>query len=451
MVAAYPARDPDRDPVWNAGRRPRGSHRGHLHDHDHAGDRCGVLLLHPPELRDLQRLHRLQQRHPAGPVRRRLAPGGAILLSDARLRDAVLSGGRVDGAHAVRAGAARRARQPAAHECARLFGHRPSHSGLLVRERDCGGRRHPARLAECPGRARNGRHSAGDRHSGDCRRRRSQTPDRPVHRGAHLHGAQRVLVRYSAGVRDVGRAVQARRWVGFSGCRVLLPGWRARAVGALAGRARSGSSRDLRPGTGRRGHDALRRRAPERGGLRQRAGAARRHADVRRARRPHRCHPQCASRRAPRRARLQRRRQDHVVQLRHRRLSADLGHHPLLRRGRDEFSAARAHPPRPASHLPDFRAVHRPVGARQRLSRLPRRLARALLVDPPARRRHPAAVGRKPDRGRAPAGRARSPGRGAEPRPAAPARDRAGAGRRAALHPVRRAGRRPVAQGARPS
>ena len=47
--------------------------------------------------------------------------------------------------------------------------------------------------------------------------------------------AQRVLVRYSAGVRDVGRAVQARSWVGFPGCRVLLPGWRARAVGALAG------------------------------------------------------------------------------------------------------------------------------------------------------------------------------------------------------------------------
>ena len=127
VVAAHPARDPDRDPVRNAGRRARGSHRGHLHDHDHAGDRCGVLLLHPPELRDLQRLHRLQQRHPAGPVRRRLAPAGAVLLSDARLRDAVLSGGRVDGAHAVRAGAARRARQPAAHECARLLGHRPSH------------------------------------------------------------------------------------------------------------------------------------------------------------------------------------------------------------------------------------------------------------------------------------------------------------------------------------
>ena len=264
MVAQYPTRDPDRDPVWNAGRHAGGSHRGHLHDHDHAGDRGGVLLLHPPELWHLQRLHRLQQRRPTGPVRRRLAPGGAVLLPDAWLRDAVLSGGRVDGAHAVRAGAARRARQPAAHERARLFGHRPSHSGLLVRQRNCGVGRHPPRLAECPGRARNGRHSAGDRHSGDRRRRWSQTPGRPVHRGAHLRAAQRVLVRSSAGLWDVGRAVQARSWVGLSRCRVLLPGWRARAVAALEGP--HGAPRP-RPETGR-GDGAvlpLRRRTLEHG------------------------------------------------------------------------------------------------------------------------------------------------------------------------------------------
>ena len=43
------------------------------------------------------------------------------------------------------------------------------------------------------------------------------------------------------------RAVQARRWVGLSGCRVLLPGWRARAVGALEGpHGRRGQR--LRPG-----------------------------------------------------------------------------------------------------------------------------------------------------------------------------------------------------------
>ena len=149
----YPARDPDRDAVRNAGRRAGGAHRGHLHDHDHAGDRRGVLLLHAPELRDLQRLHRLQQRRAAAAVRRRLAPADAVLLSDARLRGAVaMRRSCLCVARAVRAGAAGRARQPAPHGGARLQRHRPSHRRLRVRERDRGGRRHPAGLAERPGR-----------------------------------------------------------------------------------------------------------------------------------------------------------------------------------------------------------------------------------------------------------------------------------------------------------
>ena len=90
------------------------------------------------------------------------------------------------------------------------------------------------------------------------------------------------------------------------------------------------------------------------------------------------------ARRAPRGARLERRRQDHAVQLRHRRLPADLGHDPLLRRGHHRLPAARADPPRSAPHLSDLAAVRRPLGARQRLSRLPRRLARPLLAAPPA-------------------------------------------------------------------
>ena len=135
--------------------------------------------------------------------------------------------------------------------------------------------------------------------------------------------------------------------------------------------------------------------------LRQRAGAARRHAAVRRARGADRRHPHRSPGRAPRRARLQRRRQDHAVQLHHRRLSADLGHHPLLRRGRDQLPAPRAHPPRPAPHLPDLRAVRRPVGARQRLPRLPRRLARALLAAAPAARTTRCCKRPKPDPGRA--------------------------------------------------
>ena len=72
---AVVARDPDgaraRDPVRHARRRARGAHRGHLHHHDHARDRRGVLLLHQPELGDLQRPHRHQhRRHPAFPGRR---------------------------------------------------------------------------------------------------------------------------------------------------------------------------------------------------------------------------------------------------------------------------------------------------------------------------------------------------------------------------------------------
>jgi len=43
----------------------RGAHRGHLHDHDHAGDCVGFLLLHQPELGHFQRPHRHQQRRHA--------------------------------------------------------------------------------------------------------------------------------------------------------------------------------------------------------------------------------------------------------------------------------------------------------------------------------------------------------------------------------------------------
>ena len=53
---------------------------------------------------------------------------------------------------------------------------------------------------------------------------------------------------------------------------------------------------------------------------------------------------------------------------------------PFLRGGRDLVPAARADPPGPAAHLPDLVAVPRSDGARQRLPRLPRGLARALLA-----------------------------------------------------------------------
>ena len=59
------------------------------------------------------------------------------------------------------------------------------------------------------------------------------------------------------------------------------------------------------------------------------------------------------------------------------------------------FPAARAHPARAAPHLSDLGAVHRPAGDRQRLSRLPRRLARTLLAAAPAPQRRADAFGRE--------------------------------------------------------
>ena len=64
------------DPLHDCRRdhwRARGAHRGHLHDHDHARDRGGVLLFRQRELRDLQRPHRHQRHSDAGVSGRRLA------------------------------------------------------------------------------------------------------------------------------------------------------------------------------------------------------------------------------------------------------------------------------------------------------------------------------------------------------------------------------------------
>jgi branched-chain amino acid transport system permease protein len=61
VPAALVALDDCRRDRWRA----RGAHRGHLHDHDHARDRRGVLLFHQRELRDLQRPHRHRRRSDA--------------------------------------------------------------------------------------------------------------------------------------------------------------------------------------------------------------------------------------------------------------------------------------------------------------------------------------------------------------------------------------------------
>ena len=74
-----------------------------------------------------------------------------------------------------------------------------------------------------------------------------------------------------------------------------------------------------------------------------------------------------------------------------------------------------------------------------------RRLARALLVSAPLGRRSPESLGALADRGGASGAGCESQGRRTRLWPAASARNRAGARRRAALPSVRRARRRPVA------
>jgi ABC-type branched-subunit amino acid transport system permease subunit len=85
-----PSRSSSRD-LRHHRRRARGADRGHLHDHDHARDRGGVLLFHPAELHDLQRLYRLQPGGAAAALRGGLAPADAVLLPDAGLRGDRLS------------------------------------------------------------------------------------------------------------------------------------------------------------------------------------------------------------------------------------------------------------------------------------------------------------------------------------------------------------------------
>ena len=147
--------------------------------------------------------------------------------------------------------------------------------------------------------------------------------------------------------------------------------------------------------------------------------------------------------------RLQRRRQDHAVQRHHRRLPADGRARPS--------SSAKTSPTLPpherirkglAAHLPVLAAVSRPHGARQPVPRGARRRAAAASASAPRRAAPPLDASRRDDL----LERVRLTHIADEPvaepvaRPAAPARDRHGAGRRAAPDPVRRAGRGPVAR-----
>ena len=128
----------------------RGPHRGDLHDHDHAGDRLCVLLLHPPELRHLQRLQRFQRGQATPTVRRGLEAGDTVLLLEPFLRDRELSRGALRLAVLVRARVAGGARQRAAHGGARLQRHRAPDRRVQLRGGDRRNRRDPAHLAQRP-------------------------------------------------------------------------------------------------------------------------------------------------------------------------------------------------------------------------------------------------------------------------------------------------------------
>ena len=166
----------------------------------------------------------------------------AVLLSDARLRRDLLRRGGLRLARALRAGAAGGAGQSAAHGGAGLQRHGAPRRGLHLRQRHRRDRRHPSGLAERPDRAGHGRHSGGDRHPGDRRRGRRRAADRAVHRRADLRAAADVLAGRPAGLRPVGRAVQAADRARVSRDRVLFARRRARPLGALARAPAHGSA-----------------------------------------------------------------------------------------------------------------------------------------------------------------------------------------------------------------
>src|SRR5580693_8454552 len=90
-----------------------------------------------------------------------------------------------------------------------------------------------------------------------------------------------------------------------------------------------------------------------------------------------------------------------------------------------------------APHLPDLAAVLAADRARKRLSRLPGRLSRSIFLHPDQRRRRDHAIGQRSHLAGASRIGDRSAGRRIGARPTASIGNRAGAGRRAAIHSVR--------------
>jgi hypothetical protein len=83
VVGGGAVRAADRHAVRHADRLALGAHRGHLHDHDHAGHRRGVLLPGAAELQHLQRLPGAARAEGAVVLGRELARPGALLLPGA--------------------------------------------------------------------------------------------------------------------------------------------------------------------------------------------------------------------------------------------------------------------------------------------------------------------------------------------------------------------------------
>ncbi len=170
------SRSPSRPSPPTLHRLAVGAHRGHLHHHDHAGDRRRLLL---PGAAELQRVQRLP-----GPARAEAADGLRHRLARSRCRSTssrwcwrspATCWCKLGGARALRHRAAGHPRQPAAHERARLQRHRAPRRRLRAGRRHRGGRRRAARLVQRADHAGLGRHLLAHQH--------------PRHRGARRHAA----------------------------------------------------------------------------------------------------------------------------------------------------------------------------------------------------------------------------------------------------------------------
>ena len=129
---AVPVGGADRGGVRHADRLAVGAHRRHLHDHDHAGHRRGLLLPGAAELQRLQRLPGPARAQAAHRVRPGLARPAAVLLPVRCSARWPATSWCATGARALRHRAAGHARQPAAHGGAGLQRRRAPRRGLCA-------------------------------------------------------------------------------------------------------------------------------------------------------------------------------------------------------------------------------------------------------------------------------------------------------------------------------